>query len=157
MENKVGDNVPSDKALAQLLEQLAHVVGKLAEFGVTLDTTSRKKLLHERLGAEPHIRQVHALAGKHGVSLKHIPLDGMLADRRLKAAMEPFVSAFQAGLTLAEDTAGQAEYESWEAFLAYYGVLSSMADRDPVLATELASVVAFMANGPRKPKGPVTP
>lgn len=150
MDNKVGDNVPSEKVLAGLLEQLAHVVAKLSEFGIHLDTDDRKRLFHERLGAEPHIRTVYTLATRHGVTLKGIPLEGMMNDRKLKAAMEPFVAAFQAAKTLAEDTAGQAESESWEAFLAYYGVLSSMADRDPALATELAAVVAFMANGPRK-------
>ena len=48
----------------------------------------------------------------------------------------------------------QADSEAWDAFLAYYGVLSSMADRDPELAVELEPVVQFMANGPRQKAPP---
>ena len=53
-------------------------------------------------------------------------------------------------LQLAEDTGTQAGSEAWEAFLAYYGVLSSMGERMPDLAAELQTVVDFMAIGPRK-------
>lgn len=42
------------------------------------------------------------------------------------------------------------------AFLAYYGVLSSMAERSAELAAELKTVVDFMATGPRK-KAPAPP
>ena len=157
MDHKVGDNVPSEKTRVRLLEQLAQIVAEIRKFGLTLDADSRTRLLHERRGAAPQVQRVHDLAIKHGVSLKHIPLAGMVADQALKSALDPFIAEFRAGLVLVEDTAGQAEHEAWEAFLAYYGVLSSMAGRDPTLATELAGVVAFMANGPRKPVTPPTP
>ncbi|MDC0746042.1 hypothetical protein [Polyangium mundeleinium] len=49
----------------------------------------------------------------------------------------------------------QAGSEAWEAFLAYYDVLSSMGERMPDLAAELQTVVDFMATGPRK-KAPGT-
>lgn len=59
---------------------------------------------------------------------------------------------------LAEDTGTQAASEAWEAFLAYYGVLSSMAERSPELAAELQTVVDFMATGPcKKPATPDAP
>ena len=58
-------------------------------------------------------------------------------------------------LTFAEDTGTQAGSEGWEAFLAYYGVLSSMADRNPELAAELEPVVQLMATGPRPKEPPV--
>lgn len=44
----------------------------------------------------------------------------------------------------------QASSEVWEGYLAYYGVLSSMAQRMPDVAAELQTVVDFMATGPRK-------
>ena len=50
-------------------------------------------------------------------------------------AMEPFESTMTVGLQLASDTLMQADTEAWQAFLAYYGVLSSMADHDAELAT----------------------
>lgn len=150
MTNKVGDNIPQARAIAQLLEQLREVIAKLRAFGITLDASDRRRLLHARTGAEPHVRRVYELAEKHNVKVRGIPLVGMLSDLNLSNTMKPFVDEFRAGLALAEDTEGQAESETWEAFLAYYGVLSGMADHDPEIAQELASVVAFMANGPRK-------
>jgi hypothetical protein len=43
-------------------------------------------------------------------------------------------------LTVIDDTEGQAESESWDAFLAYYPTLSGMATHIPSLAAELEDV-----------------
>lgn len=155
MTNKVGDNVPPAKAIAQLLDQLHEITTKLRAFGITLDAADRKRLLHARVGADPHVRRVHDLAVKYNVKVRGMPLEGMLADQNLAVTVQPFVEAFRVGLTLAEDTEGQAESEAWEAFLAYYAVLSGMADHDPEIALELDSVVKFMSYGPRN-KPPTT-
>lgn len=101
------------------------------------------------------MQRVHDLAARHGVSLKSIPLDGMANDLALAKQLQPFEDEFRVGLQLVEDTGTQAASEAWEAFLAYYGVLSSMAERSPDLAAELQTVVEFMATGPRKK--PATP
>jgi len=150
MENRVGDNVPSADEMAALLQDMRSVVERIKKFGIILDSAERQRILHWRRGAEPHIQTVHDLAEKHGVKLPKIPLTGMLNDVALAKQMHPFVETMRAGLTLAEDTAGQAESEAWEAFLAYYGVLSGMASRDADIAAELSSVTEFMANGSRK-------
>jgi hypothetical protein len=102
------------------------------------------------------VQRVHDLAIKHGVSLKNIPLDGMTNDLALSKQFQPFADELRAGQKLAEDTGMQAGTEAWEAFLAYYGVLSSMAERSAELAAELKTVVDFMAIGPRK-KAPTPP
>jgi hypothetical protein len=94
--------------------------------------------------------RVHDLAVKHGVSLKNISLDGMAADIELAKQFQPIEDELRTALTLAEDTGTQAGSEAWEAFLAYYGVLSSMAERDPEVAAEIGSVIEFMATGPRQ-------
>ncbi|MFO0759495.1 MAG: hypothetical protein U0359_23590 [Byssovorax sp.] len=141
---------------AQLLTQLKDVLEQLAPFGITLTLDDRKRTLRPRKGAEPHMQRVHDLATKHGVSLKNIPLEGMANDLALSKQFQPFEDELRAGLQLAEDTGMQAGSEAWEAFLAYYGVLSSMAERLPDLAAELKTVVDFMATGPRK-KAPAPP
>jgi hypothetical protein len=150
MQNKVGDNAPSAKVMAGLVEQLAAIVEQMKSFGITLPKDDRKRLLHARRDADPMVQRVHDLAVKHGVTIKDIPLDGMQNDKALRARLHPLADLFRAGLTLAEDTEGQAESEMWEAFLAYYGVLANMAQRTPELAVELAPVIEFMAHGKRR-------
>lgn len=150
MENKVGHKLLSPQKRAQLIKQLQSVIDELKAYGITLTTDDRKRVLRPRRGAEQQIQRVHDLAVRHGVKLKDYPLDGMADDLELAKQFEPFEDEFQRGLTLAEDTGNQAGSEAWEAFLAYYGVLSSMADRMPDLAAELKPVIEFMAVGRRK-------
>lgn len=150
MDNKVGDKLLSPQKETQLLKQLKDIVEQLRPYGITLTTDERKRTLRPRKGAEAHMQRVHDLAVKHGVSLKNIPLVGMASDLALAKQVQPIEDELRAGLQLAEDTGAQAGSEAWEAFLAYYGVLSSMADRSPDLAAELRTVVDFMATGPRK-------
>jgi hypothetical protein len=97
---------------------------------------------------------VHDLSAKYSIVIPGISLQGMAKDMTLRERIHPIVDMLRAALTLAEDTEGQAESEMWEAFLAYYGVLSSMADRLPELSIELEPVVAFMANGKRRKEAP---
>jgi hypothetical protein len=154
MDNKVGDKLLTPQKAGQLLKQLKDLIEQLKPYGITLTTDDHKRALRPRKGAEPHIERVHDLAVKHGVSLKNIPLDGMANDLALAKQFRPFEEEMRAGLQLTEDTGMQADSEAWEAFLAYYGVLSSMAERLPELAAELQTVVEFMATGPRKKPSP---
>ena len=157
MENRVGDKLLSPQKLTKLLELAKSVAEELRPYGVTLTTDERKRTLRPRKGAEVHMQRVHDLAVKHGVTLKNIPLDGMANDLALAKQFSPIEDELRVALQLAEDTATQAGSEAWEAFLAYYGVLSSMADRSPDLAAELSTVVDFMATGPRAKKAPAPP
>lgn len=152
MDNRVGDN-PFDAATTdQLLGMLKNVVAELKARGITLSAAERKALLHARLGAEPHIQRVHDLAVKYKVDIDGIPLQGMQNDLAFYTQLRPFQDELHAGAILADDTAGQAESEAWEAFLAYYGTLSGMAKHHAALAAELQPVIDFMATGPRKKK-----
>jgi len=153
MDNKVGDNMPSAKAFAALLQQLKDIVAQLKKFGVTLSADERKRLLYARREADPMVKRVHDLAVKHNIALQKIPLSGMMNDMLLREHMQPIVDELRAALTMAEDTEGEAESEMWEAFLAYYGILANMAPRMPELATELAPVMTFMSRKRRAPGG----
>jgi hypothetical protein len=154
MANLVGDKPLTQAKRDKLVAQLKDILEQLRPHGTRLNKDSRKRTLRQRKGAEPHMQRVHDLAVKHGVSLKSISLDGMAADLELAKQFQAIEDEARTVLTFAEDTGIQADSEAWEAFLAYYGVLSSMADRDDELATELEPVVKFMANGPRQQDPP---
>ncbi|MFT3769410.1 MAG: hypothetical protein QM820_28565 [Minicystis sp.] len=149
MENKVGDNNPSAAEVTQILGSLGASVDLLKKFCITLGKDQRKRLLHARLGAEPHIARVYDLSVKYGIKIANIPLAGMVADLALFTMLRPIQDVLRAALRMVDDTAGQAESEAWQAFLAYYGALSGMAKSVPELATELSPTVEFMATGPR--------
>jgi len=155
MDNKVGDALLTPDQHIQLLAQLKTIVEKLRAHGITLTVDERKRTLRQRRGAEPHIQRVIDLAKQYNVSLKSIPLAGLENDLVLTKQLLPIEEELRVALQLAEDTGTQAGSEAWEAFLAYYGVLSSMGERMPDLAAELQTVVDFMATGPRK-KAPTT-
>lgn len=152
MENRVGDSVPSAAKLQTLLKQLRDVVAELQKFGVVLTKRERKRLARARRDIEPMQRLVHSLAQKKSLNLDGFPLAGMLNDMNLVQTMEPFDSAMGLGKQLTSDTLLQADTEGWQAFLAYYGVLSSMSQRDAELATALKPVVEFMKTGRRRPE-----
>lgn len=155
MDNRVGDNAPNEKKLTDLLARLKSVLEELKTFGVLLTADERGQLLHPRIGADPHIATVHALAVKYGVKVPSIPLSGMEADARLAAAMKPLEAIAELVATYTADTRAEADHEKWQAFLAHYGVLANMAQRNPELAAELQSVTDFMSTGRRrKPQEP---
>ena len=139
MENRVGDNVPTPAKLAALLKQLQDVVAEIKKFGEAMQ------------------RLIYAIAQKRGLKIEGFPLAGMLADINLAQAMEPFEQAMTVGQQLTSDTLLQADTEGWQAFLAYYGVLTAMASHDAALASELQPVIEFMKVGRRKPAPEPTP
>ncbi|MRG95687.1 hypothetical protein [Polyangium spumosum] len=155
MDNKVGDTLLTPEEHALLLSQVKEIVAKLQAHGITLTVEERKRSLRQRRGAEQHIQRVIDLAKKHNVSLKTISLASLENDLSLTKQFQPIEEELRVALQIAEDTGLQAGSEAWEAFLAYYGVLSSMGERMPDLAAELQSVVDFMAIGPRR-KPPTT-
>lgn len=157
MENRVGDNAPSAAKLQSLLKQLQSVTEELQKFGVMLTKEERMATLRPRRDSEPMQRLVYTLAQKKSLELDGFPLSGMLNDMNLVQSLEPFDSAMSVGKQLVSDTLLQADTEGWQAFLAYYGVLSSMAQRDPELAAALKPVVSFMKTGPRKADRAPTP
>lgn len=154
MDNRVGDNAPDDAQLADLLTRYDAIVAELKQFGLVLSIEERRRLLHARKDSDEHVDRVIDLAVKHGQSLPGIPLQGMRNDFRLAKALRPLADRATLADQLVSDTTGQAENEYWQGFLAYYGVLSTLASRLPELAKELEPVTKFMATGRRKNDAP---
>jgi hypothetical protein len=153
MQNLVGDNAPSEQTFGTYLKTLRGLETEFKAFCITLGPAERKRLLHARLGAEPHIARVQELAAKFGVNIEGIPTAGMMADLALWISLRAVQDVLRSLLQWVDDTAGEAESEAWQAFLAYYGALSAIAPRVPALAVLLAPTVEFMATGARKKAG----
>jgi hypothetical protein len=154
MMNKVGDKALSPQDAERLLEQLGVLVARLREIGITLTSDERRRLLRPRRGAGDHIRRVAELASKYGLSVADAPLDGMKRDLGLGEQLLPFEDQLRVALTIAEDTAAQADSEAWQAFLMYYALLRAMADRNADVAVDLEPVTRFMATRARREEPP---
>lgn len=157
MDNRVGDNVPAQAKLDLWFKSLTSIQGELVKFCVTLTKDERRRMLRARKDSEGMIRRVHEIAIKKGLSIPGIPLDGMLNDVNLVERLEPFVTLLTLCLQLVEDTQAQADTESWQAFLAYYAVLSTMAVHDPEIAVAISPVTAAMRHTRKKPDHPPEP
>jgi hypothetical protein len=157
MQNRVGDTIPSAEQLLEYLQAVKKVSEWLRTFGLSVSSDERRALLHARRNAEPMVQRVHDLAIQYGVSLPQASLQGMQSDLRLRGALHPITAELEIARTLAEDTMGVAESEMWEAFLLYYGILSTMAARIPDLENELRPVREFMAHGKRRGAGGAGP
>jgi hypothetical protein len=144
MENRVGDNVPPPAQLDPLLLQAQKLKSTLDTFCITLTPEERQSRVKPLRGAEPKIRLAADLCQRYGITLKAVPIEGMLADLDLVQTMAPFVAATKSAAQMAEDTQNQAFSEAWQAFLALYGALQVAAEHDAALAEELKELVDFM-------------
>lgn len=152
MENRVGENVPPQAKLDTWLKSLTVVQSELVKFCITLTTDERRRMLRSRKESEGLIRRVHEIATKKGLSIPGIGRDSMLSDVDLSLKLEPFISLLTLCLQLVEDTQAQADAEAWQAFLAYYSVLSTMSAHDPEIAVALSPVVTAMRHTRKKPE-----
>lgn len=140
MENKVGDNVPAPKKIEDLLQQTANQVEQLQAFCVTLHPEERSATIKPPAGTDALARSVHELATRHEVTVKNVPLDGMMNDLRLAETMPRFQAIFALGAQLVADTMLQAKSEYYSAFLSYYDALLAAAEHDPMLAAEMRPI-----------------
>jgi len=144
MDNRVGDNMPTPAKLAELQKKLGEVIGELEKFCILLSKDERKRLLRARKDSEPMVQRVADLAQRHKLSVPGVELTSMQNDVRLTQALVPLSAQIERALQLVDDTSMQADTEAWQAFLAYYGVLSSLASRIPEVESALAPVVDYM-------------
>lgn len=152
MENRVGDVVPSDKEVAQLVKDIESVAQRVAKFGVHLTPEERRRVPKMRDGGEKLVPLVGELAGIRKLDIPGMSVDGMKADLLLTDRLAPVANAAEALAQLLADTRLEAGGECWWAFTSFYSLLGSMAARDPKLATALKPAVDFFAIGRRKPR-----
>lgn len=154
MENKVGDHVPKQKKLDELVAKFASAANELKAFCITIDDEERKQLLHPRRGGEAMVEKAADLCARYKITVKAAPIEGMLNDLRLSKQLRPFVATLEGALKLAKDTEAQAESEYWQAFLTVYAVLAREASHDPALEAEVKEIADFMSAYAYKRKTP---
>jgi hypothetical protein len=151
-KNTVGAVVPSAEQTQQLQTQSKGVADGIRSWGAILKPEDRHTFLKPRTGAEKLFDLLVSLAEANAVNIATMPLSDMKADLAVARAAEGIERELAVAHQLASDTRLAAYGESWQAFLGYYGVLSSMASRDPDLAKNLAPITDFMARRRAQPQ-----
>ncbi|MEO7331531.1 MAG: hypothetical protein ABI193_23355, partial [Minicystis sp.] len=150
MDDKVGNTVPAEQQIKAWIQKVAELHAEVEQFTVKLTVDERKHQLRFRPGGEPIIAQVGDLAGKYGIGLPDMPVQGMLDDLTLAQRLAPLASAVNLLAERLDDTVSQARSEAWQAATGNYSVLVRVSGANPSLASELAPARSFFA---RKGKG----
>jgi hypothetical protein len=152
IENRVGDNVPAQEQIDQVVEQIKAHLEFFKTFCVYLSEAERGSRLTPRTGSDGHFNAVLDLSVQHGQSVPGVPLEGVRRDYQLYQRLAPLAAVIEPLSRLIVDTYRQAGHEYWKGFLAYYGALANAAKYSPEVAQSLKDVVDFMATGPRPRK-----
>jgi hypothetical protein len=152
--NYVGSNAPSEADLSKYEKLIQSIIEFQRPWSVVLGGDQKSTMIRARVGSEKHLQLIHDLAKEKGLSIPALSLEGMQADIGVASSASRMETVLTRALEMAADTRYAAQSEAWQAFLGYYGVLSSMASRDPELANRLRPVVDFMASGKSKKPQP---
>lgn len=154
MSNRVGDNTPPKAEIEKMELTVEKLIGTLSGFCVTLLPEERQTLSRGRLGMEPHLSRMAAVAKKFGFSVPGFSADALLNDVRTATDLARLEQLLEKAYQLVKDTRSLARSEGVEAGLLVYGLAQAASDRIPELEVEVREMRAFMATGPRRRKEP---
>ena len=145
MQNRVGNDIPSEKDIQQMVKEIEGVGDKLKKFTLLLSAEERQRTTKMKTNGEPIVDLVGGLAQQHQVGLPRISVDEMQDDLTLAQRLVPLQVALENIAQRIADTILQAESECWWAATAYYTALTRLADADPELERSLKPAVEFFA------------
>jgi len=154
VENRVGQNVPSEEKIQQLIDALVNVHELLAEFSTDLKDEERRRLVRWRPGGEEMLNLMAALARKYKLALPGVEVAGMEADLLLSKRVARLEMTADTLSRRIEDTRLCALSEGWWAATAIYTALCRTAESNVTLAQELKPAIEFFALGRRKSSQP---
>lgn len=152
MDNRVGDNLPTQQQVQDWTERLEKLFAEMKPFMVKLTADEKKRLLGFRPGGEAIVALIAGLAEKYGIQIADMPIAGMRNDLALSQMLTPVVSQLALMAAWGEDTVSAARSEAWQATTGNYSVLSRVAEANPSLAAEIKPARELFARRNRKPE-----
>ncbi len=149
--NVIGSVVPNAEQQKRIEDTAKQIAAELRPWGIILKPEDRSTFLKPRIGGEKLFDLLINLAEENSLNIATLPISDMKADVTVARAAEGIERELNVAQQLAADTRLAAYGEAWQAFLGYYGVLSSMASRDPDLAKRLGPITDFMSRRRVKP------
>lgn len=157
MQDLVGNTIPSEKEIENLVAEVRAVEAKVEQFTILLSKEARAATTKPRKGGDSIVATLGDLADAHGVSLPKISTAAMKADLLLAQRLRPLAEAVSTLQQRLDDTVLEAQSECWWAATAFYTALSRMRDADPKLEAALRPIIDFFAIGRRKKDAPSKP
>lgn len=155
MENRVGDEVPSEVEAAKLVKDIEAIGKKVDKYGVDLSPDERSHVLKPPDGSDSVTQLIAKLVAKYKVTLPGVSADEMLADMTLAQRLIPAANAIAAVERKVQDSILQANSERWAATTAAYTALVRAMGANPALENELKPALEFFGVGrKRKPRAP---
>jgi hypothetical protein len=153
MENRVGDVVPSEAEIEELLKDIGGLRSKLEKYGDFLSPEARQSTLKPPEGSEATSRLITKLLTAHKVSLPGVDPADIEADRLLAERLAPVAAELGSLQRLVQDTILQANHERWSATTAGYTSLVRTMDANPELREALKPALdAFGVGRKRSPR-----
>ena len=112
---------------------------------ISLQTKERRAALKPRKNCESMIARCAKLARERNLSLEGHDLDWIRSGLQLRLQLPNLKLELDALSKQISDTTTAVNSELWSSFLAYYGVLTSIAQHDAALKTELKHIAEFMS------------
>lgn len=155
MDNRVGDELPSETEAEKLVKDVEAIAKKIDKYGDSLSPDERQRALKPPDGSEPITELIASLIAKHKVSLPGVGADDMLADLTLARRLAPLTRAIAHLERKVQDVVLQANAERWAATTAGYTTLVRAMGANPELENEMKPALQFFGVGrKRKPRSP---
>lgn len=145
MQNRVGNVIPSEQDIEQLVKDIESVAERMEQFTVMLSAEERRHTTKMRARGNEVVELVGDLATRHEVALPRISVDDMRDDLALAQRLAPLAKALDNISQKVADTILLAQSECWWAATAFYSALTRLADADPELEAALKPAIEFFA------------
>lgn len=150
MENKVGDNLPTDAEIAARIAQIDDINEWLKKFCVNLSPEARASLTRGRRGAEPHLLQIAETAKQYGWSAPGVTPDQVINDLHMVKVLSPIRQKLALAHGLVDDTISQGSSEANEGGYMFYGIAQSMGSRIPEVEAAVRPFAEFLSTTRKK-------
>ena len=117
MSNRVGDSTPPKAEIEKMEQGVEKLISTLSGFCVTLLPEERQALSRGRLGMEPHLSRMAAVAKKFGFSVPGFSADALLNDVRTATDLARLEQLLEKAHQLVKDTRSLARSEGVEAVM----------------------------------------
>lgn len=155
MENRVGDELPTEDEAAKLVKEVEGLMKKVGKYGGDLSPEERRHALKPPDGSEEVTELIARLVDKHKVSIPGVNAADMLADLTLARRLAPLARALASLERRVEDVILQANAERWSATTSAYTSLVRAMGASPELENDLKPATTFFGVGrKRKPRSP---
>lgn len=145
----------ADRDIERLVADLRAIRGRIAQFGVTLTKSERRRAIKFRPGGEEIVERLANIAQTFGLTtLPSTTTAEMLENLSLARRLRPLQQELERLERTVADTLLQAQSDCWGGAMTFYTTLARSARDNAELAKAMESLFQFFAIGKRSTRNP---